>query len=63
MPLLDDALFGLIARATMYDTASICLCSGSLDIIDGGASLTTRDDTTNRYRSGLIRNLCSHPNI
>jgi len=58
-------LFGLIARAMMY---VICACrfifrSGSLDIVGGDTSLTSFDDTSHRYSSGLIRHFCLHPNI
>ena len=50
VPEVDDTIFGLIARAMMY---VVCACrfvfrSSSLDIIGGDASLTTRDDISNR---------------
>ena len=35
----------------------------TLDIVEGDALLTTHDNTSNRYSSGLIRHFCLHPNI
>ena len=65
VPLLDDTLFGLIARAMMYVVCAcqFVFCSSSLDIVGGEASMTTHDDTTTRYSSGSIRYFYLHPNI
>ena len=64
---LPSEKWGRITCLVSSRVLCACRCvfsSGSLEIVrGGGASLIPRDDTSNRYRGGLIRHSCLHPNI